>query len=69
MIHPWTRLGFIRGEYRTGENIHGWDVVGGIRYQFLWAAAGYQSSLNSKGRPQSAFSLRVRVYSKGNCNT
>jgi outer membrane autotransporter protein len=34
---PW--LGFIRGDYRTGDDIHGWDVVGGIRYQFLWAAA------------------------------
>ena len=33
-------LGFIRGDYRTGDDIHGWDVVGGIRYQFLWAAAG-----------------------------
>ena len=27
-------LGFVRADYRTGENIQGWDVTGGIRYQF-----------------------------------
>lgn len=29
-------LGFVRADYRTGENIQGWDLTGGIRYQFLW---------------------------------
>jgi outer membrane autotransporter protein len=29
-------LGFIRADYRTGEFIQGWDLAGGIRYQFLW---------------------------------
>jgi outer membrane autotransporter protein len=29
-------LGFVRADYRTGEEIHGWDVTGGIRYQFAW---------------------------------
>jgi hypothetical protein len=27
-------LGYIRGDYKTGENIRGWDITGGIRYQF-----------------------------------
>lgn len=27
-------LGFVRADYRTGENIQGWDLTGGIRYQF-----------------------------------
>jgi hypothetical protein len=29
-------LGFVRADYRTGDNIQGWDVTGGIRYQFAW---------------------------------
>ena len=29
-------LGFVRADYRTGDDIHGWDVTGGIRYQFAW---------------------------------
>ena len=27
-------VGYIRGDYRNGENIDGWSVNGGIRYQF-----------------------------------
>jgi opacity protein-like surface antigen len=27
-------LGYIRADYRTGENIEGWSLNGGIRYQF-----------------------------------
>lgn len=27
-------LGFVRGDYRNGNQLEGWDVVGGIRYQF-----------------------------------
>jgi opacity protein-like surface antigen len=27
-------LGYVRADYRTGENIDGWSVNGGIRYQF-----------------------------------
>jgi Autotransporter beta-domain len=29
-------LGFVRVDYRTGEFIQGWDVAGGVRYQFAW---------------------------------
>jgi outer membrane autotransporter protein len=29
-------LGFVRVDYRTGANIQGWDLTGGLRYQFLW---------------------------------
>lgn len=28
-------LGYVRADYRTGENIEGWDVTGGLRYQFV----------------------------------
>jgi hypothetical protein len=31
-------LGYVRGDYRTGDNITGWDVTGGIRYEFSFAA-------------------------------
>jgi opacity protein-like surface antigen len=27
-------VGYLRGDYRTGGNIEGWDVNGGLRYQF-----------------------------------
>ncbi len=27
-------LGFVRADYRTGDNIQGWGVNGGVRYQF-----------------------------------
>jgi Autotransporter beta-domain len=27
-------LGYVRADYRTGDNIQGWDVTGGLRYQF-----------------------------------
>jgi hypothetical protein len=27
-------LGYVRADYKTGDNIRGWDVTGGIRYQF-----------------------------------
>ena len=29
-------LGFVRVDYRTGDDIQGWDLTGGIRYQFVW---------------------------------
>lgn len=29
-------LGYIRADYRTGDNIQGWDLTGGIRYQFAF---------------------------------
>jgi outer membrane autotransporter protein len=29
-------LGFVRVDYRTGEFIQGWDLTGGVRYQFTW---------------------------------
>jgi outer membrane autotransporter protein len=28
-------LGYLRGDYRTGDNIEGWSVSGGFRYQFV----------------------------------
>jgi len=28
-------VGYLRGDYRTGENIEGWSVNGGLRYQFV----------------------------------
>jgi opacity protein-like surface antigen len=28
----WTS--FVRADYRTGDNIQGWDIAGGVRYQF-----------------------------------
>jgi hypothetical protein len=31
-------LGYVRADYRTGDNITGWDVTGGIRYEFSFAA-------------------------------
>jgi opacity protein-like surface antigen len=30
---PW--IGYLRGDYRTGDNIEGWSVNGGVRYQFV----------------------------------
>jgi len=27
-------LGYVRGDYRIGDNIEGWSVNGGVRYQF-----------------------------------
>src|SRR5579883_528543 len=27
-------IGYLRGDYRTGDNIQGWSVNGGLRYQF-----------------------------------
>jgi hypothetical protein len=27
-------LGYVRADYRAGDNIRGWDITGGIRYQF-----------------------------------
>jgi opacity protein-like surface antigen len=27
-------VGFVRGDYRNGPNLNGWDATGGIRYQF-----------------------------------
>jgi outer membrane autotransporter protein len=34
---PW--LGYLRADFRQGENIDGWSVNGGIRYQFAPTAA------------------------------
>lgn len=31
-------LGYVRADYRTGDNIQGWDLTGGIRYQFTFGA-------------------------------
>ncbi|SRR6266540_2589404 len=31
-------VGFVRGDYRTGDNIEGWTATGGLRYNFLPAA-------------------------------
>jgi opacity protein-like surface antigen len=28
-------VGYLRGDYRTGDNIEGWSVNGGLRYQFV----------------------------------
>ena len=28
-------LGYLRGDYRTGDDIEGWSVNGGLRYQFV----------------------------------
>jgi len=28
-------IGYLRGDYRTGDNIEGWSVNGGVRYQFV----------------------------------
>jgi outer membrane autotransporter protein len=33
-------LGYVRADYRTGENIEGWSVVGGLRYQFSLDTSG-----------------------------
>jgi outer membrane autotransporter protein len=27
-------LGYVRADYRSGDNIQGWDITGGLRYQF-----------------------------------
>lgn len=35
----WT--GFVRADYRTGDNIQGWDVAGGVRYQFAQDKMGW----------------------------
>jgi Autotransporter beta-domain len=32
-------LGYVRADYRTGDNIQGWDLTGGLRYQFTIAEA------------------------------
>jgi opacity protein-like surface antigen len=32
-------IGYVRGDYRTGDNIEGWGVNGGLRYQFVPDAA------------------------------
>ena len=28
-------IGYLRGDYRTGDNIEGWSINGGVRYQFV----------------------------------
>jgi opacity protein-like surface antigen len=28
-------IGYLRGDYRTGDNIEGWSLNGGVRYQFV----------------------------------
>src|SRR5215470_6101436 len=28
-------VGYLRGDYRTGDNIEGWSINGGLRYQFV----------------------------------
>lgn len=35
----WTS--FVRADYRTGDNIQGWDVAGGVRYQFAQDKMGW----------------------------
>jgi opacity protein-like surface antigen len=33
-------VGYLRGDYRTGEAIEGWSVNGGVRYQFVPGTGG-----------------------------
>jgi opacity protein-like surface antigen len=35
-------VGYLRGDYRTGDNIEGWTLNGGVRYQFVPEPAGRQ---------------------------
>ena len=28
-------IGYLRGDYRTGDNVEGWSINGGLRYQFV----------------------------------
>src|SRR5262249_56000651 len=36
-------VGYFRGDYRAGDNIEGWSVNGGLRYQFAPDPAGGQA--------------------------
>jgi opacity protein-like surface antigen len=47
-------LGYVRGDYRTGERVEGWQVSGGIRYQFtpeLLPAAPVGKGIVTKAPP------------------
>jgi len=48
-------LGFVRGDYRTGENINGWIINAGLRYQY---SPIQPAAVFSKG-PQPVASLPV----------
>jgi opacity protein-like surface antigen len=42
-------VGYLRGDYRTGDGIEGWSVSGGVRYQFVPApAAGGRTPVIAK---------------------
>jgi opacity protein-like surface antigen len=42
-------VGYLRGDYRTGDNIEGWSVNGGLRYQFVPdSAAGGREPMIAK---------------------
>jgi opacity protein-like surface antigen len=42
-------VGYVRGDYRTGDNIEGWTLNGGVRYQFAPEPAGRQDAAASRG--------------------
>jgi opacity protein-like surface antigen len=47
-------LAYIRGDYRTGENIEGWGVNAGLRYQLGAETAGLKDGGSLKDSPLSA---------------
>jgi opacity protein-like surface antigen len=45
-------VGYLRGDYRTGDNIEGWSVNGGVRYQFTPdATSGGRAPVIDKAPP------------------
>jgi opacity protein-like surface antigen len=53
-------IGYLRGDYRTGDSIEGWSVNGGVRYQFApdpaggWQAPGITKAMVYKAPPAQA---------------
>jgi opacity protein-like surface antigen len=48
-------VGYLRGDYRTGDNIEGWSVNGGVRYQFSPdATTGGRTPVIAKAPPAQA---------------
>ena len=53
-------VGYLRGDYRTGDSIEGWSLNGGVRYQFApdpaagWQAPGIAKAMVYKAPPAPA---------------
>ena len=43
-------LGYVRADYKTGDNIRGWDITGGLRYQFPVGDTAAAAPLITKAR-------------------